>query len=211
MKHLMRRAARGLAMLAGLALATCASDGTVFGPDDKNATDGVRGDRPTEKRSPRMELGPEISHSRGVDGGLVLLWPRIVPKSEIVAMRGPAKALQDRLKAMLEQHFPGRPIDVRPEPERVCPKPGGCDATSVGVLIGVQHGECVAVVLVSPPGESAQLLMPWAGGMEAPVSVPFREPPESSIALRDMVPCDKLPIATLDREERVRDALEIAQ
>lgn len=153
----------------------------------------------------------EISHSKGVPGGIVLLWPRIVPKAQTTAMRGPAKALQDRLKAMLEQHFPGRPIDVRPEPERVCPKLGGCDASSVGVLIGVRDGECVAVVIVSKPGMSEQVLMPWAGLMTTKMFVPFREPPESSIQLQEMVPCDKLTIATLEREDRVKDALKVAE
>lgn len=159
----------------------------------------------------RVELSPEISHSRGVDGGIVLLWPRVVPKANTVAMRGPAKALQDRLKAMLEEHFPGRPIDVRPEPERVCPRRGGCLGTSVGLLIGVLEGECVAVVIVSPPGESEQLLMPWAGLVTTQITVPFREPPESSMKIHELVPCDKLPVATLDREERVRQALRIAE
>jgi len=156
-------------------------------------------------------LSPEISHSKGVPGGIVLLWPRVVPKAETVAMRGPAKALQDRLKAMLREHFPGRPIDVRPEPERVCPMLGGCDASSVGVLIGVRDGGCVAVVIVSAPGESPQTLMPWAGLMTTKLQVPFREPPESNIQLQELVPCDKLAIATLEREDRVKEALKSAQ
>jgi hypothetical protein len=179
------------ALLAVLALAACP------------ARDG--------RDEPRVDLSPEISHSRGVDGGLVLLWPRVVPMANTVAMRGPAKALQDRLKAMLEEHFPGRPIDVRPEPERVCPRRGGCIGTSIGLLIGVLEGECVAVVIVSPPGESDQLLMPWAGLVTTQITVPFREPPESSMKIQELVPCDKLPVATLEREERVRQALRIAE
>lgn len=179
--------------------ASCAPRETT--PDD--ATDQT----PDETR----RYSPEISHSKGVPGGIVLLWPRIVPKAETVAMRGPAKALQDRLKAMLMEHFPGRPIDVRPEPERVCPKLGGCDASSVGVLIGVRDGGCVAVVIVSKPGMSKQELMPWAGIMSTKMFVPFREPPESSIQLEEMVPCDKLAIATLEREDRVKDALRDAE
>ncbi len=156
-----------------------------------------------------MVLSPEISHSRGVEGGIVLLWPRVVPKAETANMRGPAKALQDRLQAMLSEAFPDRPIDVRPEPERVCPRRGGCVASSVGVLIGVRDGECVAVLIVSSPGESPQRLMPWAGLMTTKLSVPFREPPESSIQLQEMVPCDRLPIATLEREDNVKDALRL--
>jgi hypothetical protein len=100
---------------------------------------------------------------------------------------------------------------VRPEPERVCPKPDGCVATSIGLLIGWLKGECVAVVIVSPPGESEQLLMPWAGIVTTKLTVPFREPPESNMRIHEMVPCDKLPIATLEREERVWQALKIAE
>jgi hypothetical protein len=155
-------------------------------------------------------LGPEVSHSRGVDGGVVLLWPRVVPKSDTALMRGPAKALQDRLKGMLEQAFPGRPIDVRPEPERVCPLTG-CLGSSVGVLIGVKAGHCIAVVLVSPPGQSDQLLMPWAGVVTTRMQVPFREPPETGMQIQEMVPCDQLPTATLEREDRVKEAVRIAQ
>lgn len=173
--------------------------------------DGGPGYRPPDDDDKEYLLGPEISHSRGVEGGLVLLWPRVVPMAQTAAMRGPAKALQDRLKAMLEQHFPGRPIDVRPEPERVCPKTG-CLGTSVGVLIGVREGEsCVAIVIVSPPGRSDQLLMPWAGLVTTKLQVPFREPPESSMQIQEMVPCDQLTTATLEREERVKEALRVAE
>ena len=165
--------------------------------------------RAPEPQKDDMVLSPEISHSRGVEGGIVLLWPRVVPMAETANMRGPAKALQDRLHAMLTEAFPGRAIDIRPEPERVCPRNGGCVASSVGVLIGVREGACVAVVIVSAPGESPQRLMPWAGLMTTKLSVPFREPPESSMQLQEMVPCDRLPIATLEREDNVKDALRL--
>ena len=195
---------RVLSMLALGSLAT-------FGLVAPLASCGSRGTTSEQEPEDLSHLSPEISHSKGVEGGLVLLWPRVVPKAETGAMRGPAKALQDRLKNMLSAHFPGRPIDVRPEPERVCPREGGCVATSVGVLIAVKDGGCVAVVIVSPPGMSDQLLMPWAGLMTTKLQVPFREPPESSMRLQEMVPCDTLPVATLEREDRVKDALKIAE
>lgn len=193
MRKAVRRLLLGCALLA-LGCASSSDEVVSSGPDGM-----------------RVLLSPEISHSRGVDGGIVLLWPRVVPRANTVAMRLPAKALQDRLKRMLLEHFPDRPLDVRPEPERVCPKHGGCLATSVGLLIGVKDGQCVAVVIVSPAGESEQLLMPWAGRVTTKLTVPFREPPESSMRIHDMVPCDELPIATLEREERVRNALRIAE
>ena len=191
--------------VCGLVLASCGSSGASGGGEE-----GGPGYRPPAQDDGNWILGPEVSHSRGVEGGLVLLWPRVVPKAETAAMRGPAKALQDRLKAMLEQHFPGRPMDVRPEPERVCPKTG-CLGSSVGVLIGVKDGQCVAVVIVSPPGQSDQLLMPWAGLVTTKMQVPFREPPESGMQIAEMVPCDQLTTATLEREDRVKEALRIAQ
>lgn len=200
------RVAMTLSTLAALGATGCAS-----AAPEHTANDGGPGYRPPADDDKEYILGPEISHSRGVEGGIVLLWPRVVPMAQTAAMRGPAKALQDRLRSMLEQHFPGRPIDVRPEPERVCPKTG-CLATSVGVLIGVREGEsCVAVVIVSPPGRSDQLLMPWAGLVTTKLQVPFREPPESSMQIQEMVPCDKLTEVTLEREDRVKEALRVAE
>lgn len=153
-----------------------------------------------------LVLSPEISKSRGEPGGIVLLYPRIIPSSERERLRGPAKALQERLFAMLKQRFPDRPIDVRPEPERVCMKTG-CLADSVGVLIAAREDNCVAVAIVSQAGISPQKLMPWAGRVTTALQVPFREPPESSLQIHEFVPCEDLPEATLEREDRVRDAL----
>lgn len=155
-----------------------------------------------------LVLGPEISKSRGEAGGIVLLYPRIIPSSARERLRGPAKALQDRLHAMLKEAYPDRPIDVRPEPERVCMRTG-CLAPSVGVLIAAQDDNCVAVAIVSDPGKSPQRLMPWAGLVTTALQVPFREPPESHIQIREFVACDALPAATLDREERVKEALTL--
>jgi len=156
-----------------------------------------------------LVLGPEISKSRGEPGGIVLLWPRIIPRTEAERLRGPARALQDRLRTMLQEAFPDRPIDVRPEGERACMKTG-CIAASVGVLIAVQDDNCVAVTLVSEPGRSPQMLTPWAGRMTAALSVPFREPPESSVRIDEFVECDLLPEATLGREEVVKAAVRQA-
>jgi len=156
-----------------------------------------------------LVLSPEISRSRGEPGGIVLLWPRIIPRTEGERLRGPAKALQDRLKAMLEEAFPDRPIDVRPEGERVCMKTG-CLAASVGVLIAVKDDNCVAVTLVSEPGRSPQKLTPWAGRVTTALSVPFREPPESSVRIDEFVECDLLPEATVEREQQVKDAVRQA-
>jgi hypothetical protein len=68
----------------------------------------------------------------------------------------------------------------------------------------------VAVTLVSEPGRSPQKLMPWAGRLSAALSVPFREPPESSVRIDEFVECDLLSEATLEREEIVKAAVRQA-
>jgi len=155
----------------------------------------------------RLVAGEFVSKSRGVEDGLLLLYPRIIPSAETTAQRGPALALQARLGKLLADAYPERPLDVRPEGERVCIKTG-CLAASVGVLIIVQDTQCVAVVSVTAPGVAEHALMPWAGTVSVALSVPFREPLESYVKIGDMVPCSQLADVTLDREERIREALE---
>lgn len=194
----MRRHASHLALttLTSLAVLSAACVGGQTRTEDQKIEDG----------DIDLVLSPEISKSRGEPGGIVLLYPRIIPSSERERLRVPAKALQDRLHTMLKEAYPDRPIDVRPEPERVCMKTG-CLAASVGVLIAVKDDNCVAVAIVSDPGKSPQRLMPWAGLVTTALQVPFREPPESSLTIHEFVECDALPEATLEREERVKEAL----
>ena len=56
--------------------------------------------------------------------------------------------LQQKMKQLVEKALPGRPVDVRPAPERVCPK-AGCDAMSINVLFTRQNNSCVAVALIN--------------------------------------------------------------
>jgi hypothetical protein len=153
-----------------------------------------------------LVFSPEISRSRGEPGGIVLLWPRVIPRSENERLRGVASALQVRLATMLGELFPGRSIDIRPEPERVCMKTG-CKASSVGVLIAVRDEHCVAVAIASAPGLSEQQLMPWVGRVTTALRVPFREPPESSLKIHEFVACEDLVEIALEREDLVREAL----
>jgi len=149
---------------------------------------------------------PEISRSVGAEGGIVLLWPRIVgersrgaqPDAETRALAG---RLQARLGELVGRALPNRPVDVRPEPERVCPR-GGCKGASVGVLLArAGSGGCAAVALVSGPGPTAARLVPWIGRIELTANVvPFRAPPESAIEVQDYVRCAKL------LDDRSRDA-----
>jgi hypothetical protein len=121
----------------------------------------------------------------------VLLWPRIVPRAASPHLEAVAGDLQERLLTMLTRHYPRRAIDVRPSPERVCPR-AGCLAPAVGLVLAARDEGCVAVLTVSDPGESAQRLVPWIGDVRMPLSVPFREPPESALAIIDFAPCEAL-------------------
>ena len=136
--------------------------------------------------------GSEVSRSRGRGGGVVVLWPRIVPETEDPAVLALATRLQERLRDAATAGFVPNRNDVRPAPERVCPM-NGCRATSVGLLLGHQDGGCVALAIVGPPGTESQRLVPLAGsvGMEDG-SLPFREAPEGRVVITEFVPCGEL-------------------
>jgi hypothetical protein len=147
---------------------------------------------------PQAGDAPEISRSLGTEGGAVVLWPRVVvprsagkPDADAMAIAG---KVQTRLASIAERVLGGRLVDVRPDPERVCPKQG-CKAASLGVLFTKAGGGCAVVALVSPPGASAARLVTWSPGevQLKQATVPFRSPPEAVIAVKDYAACDKLP------------------
>jgi len=148
-----------------------------------------------------------VSRSRGVEGGVVLLWPRVIPRSDTVAMRPQAATLQRRLRTIIAETLPGRPVDVRPEPERVCTQ-SGCLGSRVGVLLIHRGGGCAAVALVGTPGRSMTRLVPWAGdiGLKSR-QIRFRDYPESSVIVDDLVPCGELLRHIDEREPEVRRAI----
>lgn len=160
--------------------------------------------------------GPEspeernVSKSAGVAGGVTLLWPRIIPREIVDENRDLAAALQQRMKSIIEKHLPGRTIDFRPEPERVCPKTG-CAGVSVGLLLSRQGQGCLVLALVSKPGASPTKIVPWVGKVSLRSdTVGFREWPESQITVGDYVPCNSL-LTTMDAQEAaVADALKAA-
>jgi hypothetical protein len=136
--------------------------------------------------------GPQISRSVGVDGGVVILWPRVIPKSSAAVPRNAAWVVQQHLIRLVAAALPGRPVDIRPEPERVCPQ-AGCKGVAVGALVVHNNMGCAVVALVSGPGRSPQTLVPWGGLVELrQPQVPFREPPESFVTIRDFQRCDGL-------------------
>ncbi len=135
---------------------------------------------------------PEISRSVGAPGEVIIFWPRVIPRTETPEMRAVAFGLQQRLRAIAMRTFPGKRVDVRPEPERVCPR-AGCTATTIGVVLANDVQGCAAIAFVSAPGQSPQELVPWGGEVRLKTSkVPFRDPPEAQVTLDDYVPCAKL-------------------
>lgn len=147
--------------------------------------------------------GPEVSHGRGKKDGVVVLWPRLVPETDDPAMRAVAQGLQDVLAEQARAKVAAEKVDVRPAPERVCPREG-CRAVSVSVLVGHQMGGCAVVALVGPPGPEAQRMVPLAGTVDlAGAGVAYRDLPEDHVVVREFVPCDQvkgaLDLAALQR------------
>lgn len=161
------------------------STGTEPGPGP-----GVVAGGPNDSRF----LAPEISHSKGQAGGIVVLFPRIIPGTIADANAALAAQVQQKVKAVAEKALPGKPIDVRPRPERVCPKTG-CDAMSINVLFS-RNGDtnaCVAVAMINAPGTSPTKLIPWGGLVNLKSdTIQFRDMPESFVQIKDYVPCDQL-------------------
>ena len=135
---------------------------------------------------------PEISRSAGDARTVVVLWPRVAPRSSSPITRAAAHVVQQQLVNQARQAFPGFAIDVRPEPERVCPRAGWVGPSVGAVLIHHQQG-CAVAALVAPGGPSPQALVPWAGSLVVRTpSVPFREPAESHLTVMDFARCDRL-------------------
>lgn len=180
------------------------------GPDGA-ATDGgasgEAGGQTVTQDDPNRFIGPQISHSKGAKGGVVLLWPRVIPSSIADENAQLAGQIQARLKQTIERALPGRPIDVRPSPERVCPREG-CDGMPINVLFNRNGNACLVVALIGGPGGAPIRLIPWAGTVEFKAdSVPHREPPESQVVIKDYVPCDALLNAMTDNESFVEAAI----
>lgn len=158
---------------------------------------------------------PEISRSVGQKGGVVVLWPRIIPKSDDPAIADIALRVQNRLARIAEKSSSN--VDRRPSPERVCPRGEGCQAVSVGAVLAVKDKGCAVVAVVGPPGTGNVSLVPLAGTVQLRSdSVQFRDPPESEVTVQEFVPCEKLLAdleqnVTLEGEERVGKAVQAAK
>lgn len=153
---------------------------------------------------------PEISRSAGEVGGIVVMWPRIIPRLETETSRELALAIQTHLAGLAAKALPGRAVDIRPEPERVCRR-AGCRATTVGAVLVRKAGNCILVGLVSAPGQSAQRQLPWVGKVKLKrPETPFREPPESDLKLVDYAACAAIPTALADADEELIAAMRTA-
>ena len=146
--------------------------------------------------------GPEVSRSRGKRDGVVVLWPRVVPATSDPEVLGLAGRLQERLYSAASAVVDYRRVDVRPSPERVCPRVG-CRAPTVGLFLGHDEGGCVVVGMVSPPGPEASDVVPLVGDVEMVGNkLAFRSAPERTMIVQEFVPCT-------DVEARFNDQLVI--
>lgn len=146
-----------------------------------------------------------VSRSAGVEGGVTVLFPRVMglPGGEPAALQAHMVELAGRL-------FPDRPIDVRPDPERVCPR-SGCNGVSLGALLVVRNGTCATVGIVGGPGATDLTLTRWSGRLIVRDRViAFREPPESHVVLQDSSPCDQLLEHLTVEDYAVEEALRAA-
>jgi hypothetical protein len=153
---------------------------------------------------------PEISRSVGVPGGVLLFWPRIIPRSETVSSRPYATMIQKRLAALVGETLAKKPMDIRPEPERVCPR-SGCRCMTVGALLLRSKSNCVVLGLFSRPGKAATTLVPWVGDVELKTNVVgFREPPESQVTIIDWTACADVEAELDNAKEKLTAAIHTA-
>jgi hypothetical protein len=132
-----------------------------------------------------------------------VLWPRVAGKDD--EGRRIAGRIQQRLQAAVQRALPGRAVDVRPEPERVCPRVG-CKAVSVGAALMRNGTACAVIALVSPSGTSAATIVPWVGQMSLKnPTAEFRQPPEPQVQVKDYEVCASID-AALDAKQAELDA-----
>jgi hypothetical protein len=197
------------------------SDGSggAGGTTDPNNPNGVPGTSTTPGPGPGVVaggpsdgrfLGPEISHSKGQAGGIVVLYPRIIPGTIAEENAALAAQIQQKVKAVAEKALPGKPIDLRPKPERVCPK-AGCDAMSINVLFTKQSNSCMTVAIINAPGTSPTKLIPWGGLVELKSdTIQFRDMPENFVKIKDYVPCDQLVTSMAAQDQFIEAAIRAA-
>ena len=152
------------------------------------------------------EVDPRVSRSAGTEGGVVILWPRVIPASHDFSDE--AALVQERLGQIARRERRTELVDVRPEPERVCPR-SGCAAASVGAVLLHTETGCTVVVGVSLPGTSPARLVPWIGDVDLQATmVPFRGRPEEHIDVSDFVRCADLSAALAAEDGAIVEAID---
>ncbi len=150
----------------------------------------------------------DISTSPGEPGGVVVLWPRVIPRGSVAPSL--AVRAQRHMVDLVRATLPGRPLDIRPSPQRTCRR-AGCEATSIGVLLSARNNGCVAIAVIIPPGPVETTLVPWGGKVSLDTTqIPFREPPESRVRVTDFASCDQLLTVMGPNDESVANALRAA-
>lgn len=146
-----------------------------------------------------------ISRSRGKRGGVVVLWPRVVPETKDASIDALGAQLQARLTQIAQRTVDPALVTARPAPERACPL-NGCKATTLGVVLGHQEGGCFAVGLIGGADGATVQLFPLAGSVRASSrEVNFRDPPENNLLVTEFIPCEDL-LSALD-DAKLRAAL----
>lgn len=147
-----------------------------------------------DTQSIRDHQGPAtISTSAGTPDSVVVLWPRVIPRKYDPKLDHVVKAIQTRLHSVVSRALPGKPVDRRPSPQRVCPQ-RGCDGVTAGVLVAHADGGCAVLVFTAEPGSTGpRTLIPWAGGVTLKGNqFDFRSPPESLVQVQDFAKCESL-------------------
>ena len=161
-----------------------------------------RADDPAYAASFDGSVDERVSTSRGTVDGIVVLWPRVTASGGSAAQ---AAAVQQRLRAIAERL--GRTLDVRPEPQRVCPQ-SGCLGASLGAVLLQSGTGCAVVATISRAGTAPARLVAWAGDVELrQTMVPFREPPEQQVRVVDFAACSDLETSLLAAEPEIEQAI----
>jgi hypothetical protein len=132
----------------------------------------------------------EVSRSRGVNGGAVVLWPRVVPDDP--SLDHLAEVVQQKLLDATGQALPDVHIDVRPSPQRLCP-PEGCKGVAVGALISHKEGGCAVVATIGAPHNGKVKLLAWGGDMKLKGdSILPESTAEKQVQVTDFAPCESI-------------------
>jgi hypothetical protein len=170
-------------------------------PDPDDPAYHASFDEPTDSR---------VSTTRGEEGGIMILWPRVIPAAGEEDVSAIASALQERMRAIAERALPSQPIDVRPQPQRACPS-AGCLSLAFGAVLAHSSGNCVVVATIARPGETPTRLHRWSSGVTVRrPSVPFREPPESAVGVTDFLDCSDLDALLAEGDGPIEEALREA-